>query len=52
MEKAGVLEAKTRPWLVSASEVSPTVGVVPHTFLIPGMLTDCIIEIFLLKIAF
>lgn len=43
--------AKICPWLLSGSGF-PTVGILPHTFLILGMLTDYVIEHFLLKIAF
>ena len=43
--------AKIYPWLVNVSGW-PTVGIAPHTFLISRMLTDYVIEYFLLKIAF
>ena len=43
--------AKICPWLVNVSGW-PTVGIAPHMFLISRMLTDYVIEHFLLKIAF
>ena len=46
-----MITAKICPWLVNVSGW-PTVAIPPHTFLISRMLTDYVIEHFLLKIAF
>lgn len=47
MEKDTSVHGQNVPVAVEHVTGSPTVGIVPHTLLISGMLTDYVIEFFL-----